>query len=106
MSNLLPSRPGASRPSRQLERATRAQEAGELEIFQHHVVTRVVAECDRIDSEAIADVSKHALGEEMRTLDWGLAAAGDSPAKRELVSRMVSLQSTIDNARIARRFGA
>jgi hypothetical protein len=105
MTDLLPSRAGVAR-SRQLERATRAQEAGELEIFRHHITTRIVAECDRIDSEAVADVAKHALGEEMRVLDWGLAEAGDNFAKRELVGRMVNLQANIDNARIARRFGA
>jgi len=41
----------------------------------------------------------------MSVLDWGIQEAAGSRAKAELVSRMVSLQSKIDSARIARRFG-
>jgi len=101
----LPARLEDLRSSRQLARATVAQERIELAIHQHQLDARRIAECDRIDSEAIADVAKAALEEEMRVLDWGLSQAGDSVTKAELVSRMVSLQSRIDNARIARRFG-
>lgn len=97
--------PWDGRPSRQLTRAVRAQEQTELAIFEHSLGARFQAECDRIDSAAIADVTRAALEEEMAVLDDCLALAGDSLAKRELVSRMVSLQSKIDGARIARRFG-
>lgn len=93
------------RPSRQLTRATRAQEHMEREVFTHHLQARCLAEIDRIDSEAIADVTKGALEQELAVLDYGLELAAGSPAKAELVSRMVSLQSKIDSARIARRFG-
>lgn len=91
--------------SRQLAQATRAQERTELATFEHHLFARQQAECDRIDSQAIADVTKAALEEELATLDFGLEAAAGSAAKAELVSRLVSLQSKIDAARIARRFG-
>lgn len=97
--------PWEGRPSRQLARATRAQEGTELAIFEHQLSARYLAECDRIDSEAIADVTRSALEQELGVLDWGLAEAAGSPAKTELVSRMVGLQSKIDSARIARRFG-
>lgn len=104
MSNL-PARLDELRSSRQLTQAVAAQQRTELSIFQHHLDARRLAECDRIDSEAIADVTKAALEQELSVLDWGLSEAAGSAAKAELVSRMVSLQSKIDNARIARRFG-
>jgi hypothetical protein len=101
----LPARWQAGQPSRQLARATKAQEQTELAVFQHNLDARYLAECDRIDSQAIADVTKAALEEELSVLDWGLEQAAGSPAKAELVSRMVAQQSKIDLGRIARRFG-
>lgn len=91
--------------SRQVRRAAQAQEKTELAIYEHHLAARYQVEVDRIDSAAIGDVAKSALEEEMRVLDWGLEQAAGSQAKAELVSRMVSLQSKLDNARIARHFG-
>ena len=104
MSNL-PSRWEGVRADRQLTQAVEAQRKTELAIFEHNLQARYLAECDRIDSAAIADVAKTALEEELGVLDFGLDLAGDSLAKKELVSRLVSLQSKIDSARIARRFG-
>jgi hypothetical protein len=104
MSNL-PARLELPDNSRQLAKAVQAQERTELAIFEHHLQARYLAEVDRIDSAAIADVTKAALEEELRILEWGLEQAAGSPAKAELVSRMVSLQSKIDSGRIARRFG-
>lgn len=101
----LPARWEGVRSSRQQERAARAQEKTELAIYEHHLTARYQAEIDQIDSAAIGDVTKAALEEEMNVLDWGLQQAAGSQAKAELVSRMVSLQSKIDSARIARRFG-
>jgi hypothetical protein len=97
--------PDPERPSRQLARAIKAQERTELAVFEHNLAARYQAECDRIDSQAIADVTRTALDEEMSVLDWGMAQAGDSLAKAELVSRKVAMQSKIDSDRIARRFG-
>lgn len=105
MSNLPVRLPDARGYSRQLARATKAQEQTELAIFQHSLESRYLAEIDAIDSQAIADVAKTALEEELSVLDWGLEQAAGSAAKAELVSRLVSLQSKIDAGRIARRFG-
>lgn len=98
--------PWEGRPSRQVARAARTQEGTELAIYEHQLGARYLAECDRIDSEAIADVTKGAIEEELSVLDYGLDQAGGSAAKIELVSRLVGIQSRIDAARIARRFGA
>ncbi|HET7060274.1 MAG TPA: hypothetical protein VFH99_03110 [Candidatus Saccharimonadales bacterium] len=97
--------PWGGGPPLQVARAARAQEKTELAIYSHHLEMEYLRQCDTIDSAAIADVARTALEEEMRVLDEGLALAGDSLAKRELVSRMVSIQSKIDSARIVRRFG-
>lgn len=90
---------------RQLARASRAQERTELAIHDHHLQTRFLAECELIDSQAVAEVTKGALQEELAVLDWGLEQASGSAAKAELVSRLVGQQSRIDSARIARKFG-
>jgi hypothetical protein len=105
MSNLPARLPDPEHPSRQLARAIRAQEQTELAVFEHNLASRYQAECDRIDSQAIADVTRTALEEEMSVLDWGLEQAAGSVAKAELVSRKVAMQSKIDSDRIARRFG-
>lgn len=94
----------AGRPHRSLAKATRATERTELAIYEAELHARFKTEVDQIDSRAIADAVKGALEEEMRVLDEALAAAGDSIAKRELVARMVAIQSRIDSSRIARRF--
>lgn len=101
----LPIRLEGVRATWQQSRAVEAQRKTELEIFRRALHTRFLAECDRIDSEAIADVARHSLQEEMNVLDYGLQLAGDSLAKRELVARLSALQSRLDNERIARRFG-
>lgn len=97
--------PEAGRPSRALTRAARLTEKSELATYKHVLGARYQAACDEADSRALADVAETALMEEMRVLDVGLARAGNSPAKKELVARMVALQSDIDIRRIARRFG-
>lgn len=105
MSNLPARLPEVGRPSRALIRAAKATQRTELAIYEHDLDVRLQVERDRIDSQAIADVTRTALQEEMAVLDWGLERTGHSPAKRELVSRMVAQQSRIDINRIDRRFG-
>ena len=97
---------GSPANSRQMRRAVQAQERTELAVFEHHLAASYLREVERIDAEALAGVVKTAINEELDTLDYGLGLAAGSPAKAELVSRLVSMQSKIDGARIARRFGA
>jgi hypothetical protein len=92
-------------PSRQLVRAANARQRTELAIYEHALAARYLAECDCIDSQAVADATKAALDEEIRNLDWGMERSAGSPAKAELVARMVAMQSRIDTARISRHFG-
>ena len=103
MTDLMPWRGSTAAPD--TRRAAVAQSRTELEIFTHHLQARFQAECDRIDSAAIADVTKAAIEEEVAVLDYGLDLAQGSAAKIELVSRLVGVQSRIDTARISRRFG-
>lgn len=103
----LPIRAGDLGPSsRTVARAGRMQERTELEVFRHGLEARYKTECDRIDSQAVSDVLQCALEEEFRLLDYGLSQANGSPAKAELLARKVELLSTINNRRIARRFGS
>jgi hypothetical protein len=102
----LPARLSDARPSRALTKAARLTERSELATYEYLLGSRYQAACDEADSRALGDVAETALTEEMRVMDIGLARAGNSPAKRELVARMVAMQSDIDIRRIARRFGA
>jgi hypothetical protein len=93
------------RLSPQVAQAASVQRQTELAIFEHNMDARFVTECERIDSQALGDVVRTAVDEELSVLDWGMEQAAGSPAKAELVSRKVTMQSKINSARIARRFG-
>ena len=91
--------------NRQFVRARRAQASTDLAVYRHGLEAHARAECDRQDTEAVADASRAALEEELDLLNYGLARAGGSAAKAELVARHVERLATINNRRIARRFG-
>ena len=101
----VPAEGGAGACSRELAKARRAQASSELELFRYGLVARTRAEMDRIDSQAVADASRTALEEEMDLLDYGMARAGTSAAKLDLVARHVNRMAIIDDRRITRRFG-
>lgn len=96
---------GGSLSPRQLARASRAQAKAELTVFGHALQARAQSEMDRIDSQATSDAFQAALDEEIGLLDYGLARAGGSAVKVELVARKVESLSAINNRRLARRFG-
>lgn len=93
------------RPSRQLVRAAKARSRTELAIYRHALQTHYVSECERQDAQALGEVVKTSLEEELSNLDWGLEQAAGSAAKAELVSRKIAMQSKINSDRITRRFG-
>jgi hypothetical protein len=90
---------------RQLEQARRVQADVELALHRHELQARMRAEFDRHDSQALGDASRNSLQEELDLLDYGLARAGVSAAKLELVHRTVDRMSRLNNARMLRRFG-
>jgi hypothetical protein len=103
MSNL-PARLGEGEPSqRQLARAAKAVQSTELAVLKHSLKARYEAECSRLDSQALSDVVRCAMEEQVANLDYGLRLAAGSAAKAELVSRLVALHSDIDNERIRRQ---
>lgn len=104
LSNPLPDDTGGL-TSRQLTKARRAQTGAALALFHHGLSARTQAEKDRQDAEAAADASRTSLEEELNLLDYGMARAGQSAARLELVSRHVERLSAINNRRISRRFG-
>lgn len=105
MNRLPVPRPDRPQSSRELVQAAKAQRQTELAIFEHSMQARYDAECERIDAQAVSDVVRTALDEELALLEWGMERAAGSAAKAELVSRKVSMQTEINNRRIARRFG-
>lgn len=90
--------------SRQLVKAARDRANAELAVFNHCLQTVVLSETDRFDSEALADVSRAALDEEMALLDYGLNRAGQSAVKAAIVARHVERLVTINDRRIRERF--
>lgn len=91
--------------ARQIAKARRAQADAELEVFRYGLGAQMRADFDRHDSQSIADASKAALESELDLLDYGMARAGMSAAKVELVARHVERLATINDRRITRRFG-
>jgi hypothetical protein len=90
---------------RQAAKANRDQASAELAVFRYGLQTRVQAERDRLDSEAVADASRTALELELDLLDFGLGRAGQSAAKAAIVARHVEKLVSINDRRLTRRFG-
>jgi hypothetical protein len=65
----------------------------------------VASEISRQTCYALTDVITTATEEELRFLDYGMAMAGTSAAKLELVARKVNLLSSLNNGSITRQFG-
>jgi hypothetical protein len=78
----------------------------QLAVLSHGLDAQAQADMDRQDTQAVADALRTSMDEELALLRDGLAQAGQSAAAIELVARKVELLSSIDNRRIARRFGA
>jgi hypothetical protein len=89
----------------QSAQAARTVRRSELAAFRHGLGAAVQAECDRQDTQAVADACSTALDAELDLLDWGMHRAGNSAAKAELVARKVSRLAAINDSRITRRFG-
>jgi hypothetical protein len=92
--------------SRQVAAARRAEASQALEVHRYGLGARARAEIDMIDSQAVADAARAALKEEIDLLEYGMARAGGSAAKIELVARTVERLAAIDDRRITRRFGS
>lgn len=89
---------------RQAAKANRDQASAALAVFRYGLQTRVEAEKGRLDVEAVADVSRIALEEELDLLDFGMGRAGQSAAKAALAARHVEQLVSINNRHITRRF--
>lgn len=106
MSDNLPAlHSGEPLPARHVARAAKARRSAELAVLKHSLKTSYEAECERMDAQALSDVVRTALEEEIGNLDWGMELAAGSAAKAELVSRKLAMQAKINSERIVRRFG-
>jgi hypothetical protein len=105
MSDLPEALGGGQAPSRHVARAVKVIRSTEMAVLKHSLKARYEAECERLDAQALSDVVKTALDEEMTNMDYGMRLAAGSPAKAEIVARKLAMQAQIDEDRIRRRFG-
>lgn len=89
-----------------VQRVAREQRQAGATITRHAIRESMLAEIDRIDSQALGDALKASLDEEVALLDYGQQLAGDNPSAAVLVLRKVQLASAVNNRRIQSRFGA
>jgi hypothetical protein len=68
-------------------------------------VAAMRAAVDQADTHALGSALQVSLDAEAALFDYGLSRAGGSVVKAEIVARKVEMFSTINNARIRRRFG-
>lgn len=102
----LPANRNDVRISRQLGRAIELQESVGLAIYEHGLLARYQAECDRQDADAAKDAAEHALKGELELLAVGIRLTAGSRAGAELVARKVEFLSGANNARHGRVFGS
>jgi hypothetical protein len=76
-----------------------------VEVHQHFLWSRTLAEMERLDAQAAGDGARADLDEELGLLHEGLARAGQSVAGIELVARKVQGLVTVNERRFMRRFG-
>lgn len=90
---------------REMAQAERAQGRAMVRVFRHALDTRVLAECDQLDTQAAGDALQFSMDAEINLLDHGLGRANGNQAKVEIVARKVEMFSDMNNRRISRRFG-
>jgi uncharacterized protein with von Willebrand factor type A (vWA) domain len=105
MSSLLPDIRSSVLPVRQEHRAVRAANRTQMAVFRRSLEAQAKSQIDQIESQALADVLRCSLQEEVGLLDEGRALANGDPAALELLSRKLQMQSRINNRRIERTFG-
>lgn len=93
------------RPARSVTTAAHALEKTTEAVYRHQLAADYLRECDQIDTDAITDVVRHALEAEMRLSDEGMALAGDSATKRQLLAEKLEILARSNSARISRTFG-
>lgn len=105
MSLPVPFDDGRRSNARHVAKARRAEASADLDLLRYSLKAHILAEADRLDSEAARDASRAALDAEFDLLDHGLARAGGSVAKTAIAARHVERLVTINDRRITRRFG-
>ena len=102
----LPAALHGARALRQIDKAVELQQGVELAIYEHGLLARYQAECDRQDADAAKDAAEHSLKGELELSDFGIRQAAGSQVGIELVARKVEFLSDCNNARLRRVFGA
>jgi hypothetical protein len=105
VSNLPVLHSGSDLPARHVGRAVRAQRDSEMTVYKYGLRAREHAEMSRLDTQALSDVVKCALEEELNLMAWGMSETEGSLARAEVVARKLALFTDINTERIQRRFG-
>lgn len=87
-------------------RGRKARNSTSLEVYCHGIGSAGRTQIAQQQLQAVKDVMKMALGNELEFLDEGLESANGSAAKAELVARKVSQFVSLDERIIAQNFGA
>jgi hypothetical protein len=89
----------------QSAKTLRAQQRAAMKVILHSINVDASTAMECRECGAIGDVITTAAEAEMGFLDYGMARAGGSAAKLEVVARLANLQQNIDTGRILLKFG-
>jgi hypothetical protein len=90
--------------TRQARKLQREEAAAVLEVHGHRRDARNLAASAQDLIEALADVNRTAMNEEMDLVDSGIARAAGSPLKFEAVARALQRQATLGDRIVYRTF--
>jgi hypothetical protein len=91
--------------TRQARKLQRQDVAAAVEVQGHRRDARKLAAYAEAHIEALADVNRTAMSEEMDLVDAGLARAAGSQLKAEAVARALQRQGSIADRMVRRTFG-
>lgn len=90
---------------RQARKLQRQDATTAIEVYGHRRDARKLAACAEAEIEALADVNRTAMNEEMDLADAGIARAAGSSLKSKSVARALQRQEAIADRIVRRAFG-
>jgi hypothetical protein len=91
--------------TRQARKLQRQDAATAIEVHSHRRDVRKLAACVEADIEALSDVNRTAMFEEMDLADAGIARAAGSSLKSRSVARALQRQEALADRIVRRAFG-
>lgn len=91
--------------TRQARKLQRQDAAAAIEAYGHRRDVRKLAACAEAEIEALADVNRTAMNEEMDLADAGIVRAAGSSLKSRSVARALQRQEVLADRIVRRTFG-